>query len=109
MIQWAKTNGFQYYDFCEIDYEVAEAYRSSDEIPDDLKARMFYGPTIFKLHFGGNITKRSDIYVLYSDKMKHLIETSSDELDILLKHSKDFYWAKKFFSRVCQESIIFNK
>ena len=109
MIQWAKTNGFQYYDFCEIDYDIAEAYRSSDEIPDDLKARMFYGPTIFKLHFGGNITQRSGIYVLYSDKMKHLMETSSNELGLLLKHSKDFYWAKKFFSRVRQEPAMFNK
>jgi len=108
MIQWAKANDFQYYDFCDIDYEVVEAYRSSDEIPDALKARGFYGPTIFKIHFGGNITKGSGRYILYSDKMKHLIKTSNEELNLLLKHSKDSFWAKKFFSRARQELIMFD-
>ena len=99
MIQWAKTNGFQYYDFCQIDPTIAEAYHSSEPMPEALKAKNFYGPTMFKLRFGGNIITYPGLYVCYSDKMKHLIETSSDELSHLLKLSKDLYWGTKYFFR----------
>ena len=99
MIQWAKANGFQYYDFCQIDRKVAEAYRSSEPMPEELKNTDFYGPTIFKLQFGGNMLKAPGEFFYYSEKMKHLMETSSDELANLLKRYKDFYWAKKNFFR----------
>ena len=105
MIQWAKTNGFQYYDFCEIDKDVAEAFRSGEPIPEDLQERIFFGPTIFKIQFGGNIISYPDVYVYYSDKMKHMIETETDEFLHLMMLYKDFYWSVKNFSR--NHKVIF--
>ena len=100
MIQWAKANGFQHYDFVEIDLDVAEAFLSSEPIPETVRKKYFYGPTMFKLQFGGHIVKYPDLYVYYSDKMKYLMETASDELAQLLQQSKNFYWsAKRFFRR----------
>jgi len=99
MIQWAKENGYKYYDFCEIDIKVAEAYRSSDPVLETLKTTDFHGPTMFKLQFGGDIIKYPGLYVCYSDKTKQLIETSGEELIHLLKSYKDYFWAKKNFFR----------
>ena len=108
MIRWAKENGFHYYDFCEIDFEVAEAFLSSDPIPENIKASYFYGPTMFKLQFGGHIVSYPDSYVFYSDKMKHLKETSGEELTSLLKLSRDFYWSAKRFFRKNNMGLSFN-
>ena len=105
MIQWSKSKGMLYYDFVQIDPQVAEAYRSSGPMPEELKTNFFYGPTLFKLQFGGNILKAPGLFVGYSDEMKHLMETAGDELARLLKQSKDFYWAKKNFFRDRQVSF----
>ena len=103
MIQWAKSNGYQYYDFCEINLKVAEAYHSSEPIPEALKATRFYGPTMFKLHFGGIIIKNLGEYVCYSNKMKYLIDTSVNDLEQLFDKYWDFFWAEKNFFRDRQE------
>jgi len=99
MIQWAKTNGYQYFDFFGIEANVAEALLSSGQIPEALKENSLYGATMYKLKFGGNIIKYPGSYMYYSDKMKHLKETSSDELENLMICYKKFYWAEKNFFR----------
>jgi len=99
MIQWAKTNGFHYFDFVQINISVADAFYSNEPMPDSLKALNFYGPTIFKLEFGGSIIKYPGEYICYSNKMKHLIDSSEDELKNLMKTYHSFYWAKKNFFR----------
>jgi len=92
-----------YYDFCQIDRRIADAYLSKEPVNETLKKHFIYGPTIYKLNFGGNMIKYPGLFVCYSDKMKHLIETSSDELTHLFKLSKDYYWAKKNFFRDHQD------
>ena len=109
MIQWAKNNNFLYYDFCQIDRRIADAYLSKEPVNETLKKHFIYGPTIYKLNFGGNMIKYPCSFVCYSDKMKHLIETSSDELTHLFKLSKDYYWAKKNFFRDHQDFFISTK
>ena len=106
MIQWAKTNGFRYYDFCEIEKDIFDAIRSDEPIPEELKKRVFFGPTMFKMQFGGNIISYPDVYVYYSDKVKHLLDNSSEELMHLIKHYKDFYWGTKNFSRDHQINFL---
>jgi len=104
MIQWAKANGFQYYDFCMLDHVIAEALVTTGQIPEEYKTRFFYGSTMFKLNFGGEIIKYPGVYIYYSDNMKHLLETSKDELDYLIKCYKDFFWAEKNFFRDREEN-----
>jgi len=99
MIQWAKTNSFQNFDFYYINPIIAETYKSSAPIPESLKELSTYGPTIYKMSFGGTIMNAPGIFIYYSDEMKHLIETSSDDLQQLLKLYKDFYWRKLNFFR----------
>ena len=100
MIRWAKENGFQQYDFCEIDKIVAEAFLSSEPMTEDVTTRYFYGPTMFKLQFGGYVVNYPGIYVFYSDKIKHLKENVRDDFSQLLQLSRDFFWStKRFFRR----------
>ena len=99
IIQWAKENGFSHFDFCQIDRKIADAYKSTEPFHEELKKSDSYGMTMFKLYFGGDIIKYPGVYVFYSDKFKHLIETNRDNLTRLIKLSKDLYWAKKNFFR----------
>ena len=99
LIKKAKELGFKYYDFVDIDPDVAQAFLSSEPISEEIKAKYFYGPTTYKLQFGGQIVNYPERYVFYSDKMKQWIETASDELEKMLKLSKDLFWAQKRFFR----------
>ena len=108
MIQWAKNNGFQIYDFCEIDNDIAKVIRSGEPIPDSFKEKFFYGPTVFKLQFGGNIIEYPKMYACYSEKLKHIIETSKEDLTNLIKLYKDFYWGAKNFSNDHQVNFFKN-
>jgi lipid II:glycine glycyltransferase (peptidoglycan interpeptide bridge formation enzyme) len=107
MIQWAKANGFQYYDFYALEPQAAEALLTTGQIPEACKKHFFYGSTVFKINFGGKIIKYPGSYIYYSNKMKHLIDTSNDELEDMMKHYKDFYWAEKNFFRD-RETYKFN-
>lgn len=99
MIQWAKTNGFEYYDFCEIDKDIANAFRSGEPMTEALKKKYFVGATLFKIQFGGITISYPKEYIYFSNKMNHLLETSRDDLIHLTKLYKDFYWGGKNFFR----------
>ena len=99
IIKWAKTNGFDYYDFGSIDGKIAEAFLSSQPIPEEWMQSSKYGPTVFKCQFNGKVIKYPNKYYCYSDRWKQIVETSSDDLVLLLKRYNEFYWGSKNFFR----------
>jgi len=64
-IEWAKENGFRYFDFVQVDRAVALAMKEQKEFTEELKNRSFSGPTQFKMRFGGDLVKTPGIYVLF--------------------------------------------
>ncbi|NPA37616.1 MAG: GNAT family N-acetyltransferase [Chlorobi bacterium] len=68
-IEWAKENGFRYFDFVQVDHYVAKAVNEHKELTDDLKNRSFAGPTLFKLRFGGELVSTPGIYILFKNKI----------------------------------------
>jgi len=52
-IKWARENGFEKYDFVQVDPEVAKAYTEDLPMTESLKSTSFYGPTINKMRWGG--------------------------------------------------------
>ena len=72
-IQWAKEKSLKHYDFIQLDRESTNAILSSEPIPESIKNRSFFGPTFFKLKFGGNIVSYPDSYVYYPNKLKFIL------------------------------------
>jgi lipid II:glycine glycyltransferase (peptidoglycan interpeptide bridge formation enzyme) len=52
VIQWAKSQGFRYYDFEGIEPQTATAILRGEAIPESMQ----HSPTGFKLRFGGRVT-----------------------------------------------------
>lgn len=57
-IEWAKSQGYRYYDFEGIDPTAARAILQGENLPDSLHDSI----TAFKLSFGGQITLFPDVY-----------------------------------------------
>jgi len=55
MIELAKSEGYRYIDLVSVDTEISKAMESGREITPALKARYFYGATVFKMGFGGKL------------------------------------------------------
>ena len=72
-IQWAKENGFKYYDFVQVDYESAQVIQSGEPIPDSIKQRELFGATYYKMQFGGFLKNYPDSYVYYPNKLKYFL------------------------------------
>ena len=72
-IEWAKEKGLKRYDFVQLDRESTNAILSQEPIPESIKNRSFFGPTFFKLKFGGNIVEYPDSYVYYPNKIKFVM------------------------------------
>ncbi len=70
---WAKENGFKYYDFVEIDPEIAEAIRSGKEITEELKSNKRYGSTYFKMQWGGEIIHYPGMFSYYKNNTTKII------------------------------------
>jgi len=63
VIQWAKAQGFHYYDLEGINADAARDIAETEKVPDNLKNTF----TPFKLGFGGQITYFPGAYVYISD------------------------------------------
>ena len=72
-IKWAKENGIKNYDFVQIDRESTNAILSQEPIPESISKKAFFGPTFFKLKFGGDIVPYPDNYVYYPNKIKFVL------------------------------------
>ena len=64
-IEWAKDNGFRYFDFVQVDREVAEAVKGHKQLTDDLLNKSFAGPTLFKVRYGGELVSTPGIYIMF--------------------------------------------
>ena len=72
LIKWAKENGYKYYDLVGIDLPSAEAILAKN-ITDSIKSSKFYGPTFFKMTFGGFIVKYPETYTYFPSKIKKIL------------------------------------
>jgi lipid II:glycine glycyltransferase (peptidoglycan interpeptide bridge formation enzyme) len=59
LIRWSKINGFRYFDIVQVDSYVTDYLSHGLPITDVLKSRRFYGPTLYKIGFGGKVVKFS--------------------------------------------------
>jgi len=54
-IKYAKEKGFSLFDFVEVNPDVATSYLGEDYQEESLKGKNFFGPTINKLRWGGDV------------------------------------------------------
>jgi peptidoglycan pentaglycine glycine transferase (the first glycine) len=59
LIRWSKKNGFRFIDIVQVDPYVVDYLSHGFPITKELQSRPLYGPTIFKLCFGGKVLKFS--------------------------------------------------
>jgi peptidoglycan pentaglycine glycine transferase (the first glycine) len=59
LIKWSKNNGFNYFDIVQVDPIVTDHLSSGLPVTNELKSRRIYGPTLFKIGFGGSVIKFS--------------------------------------------------
>jgi hypothetical protein len=59
LIKWSKNNCFKYFDFVQVDPVVADHLSTTLPLTDEIKSRRFYGSTMFKIGFGGEVVKFS--------------------------------------------------
>jgi lipid II:glycine glycyltransferase (peptidoglycan interpeptide bridge formation enzyme) len=59
LIKWSKNNGFRYFDIVQVDAVVTDHLSSGLPVTNELKSRRIYGPTFYKLGFGGKVVKFS--------------------------------------------------
>lgn len=55
-ILWARQKGFKQLDLVQIDPAIATALASGEPVPPAWQTRRLYGPTLFKMGFGGQLT-----------------------------------------------------
>lgn len=67
MIKWSKNHGFRFFDIVHVDPVVVEHLSSRFPITDEVKSRRMYGPTLFKLGFGGSVIKFSGPWIRFQD------------------------------------------
>jgi lipid II:glycine glycyltransferase (peptidoglycan interpeptide bridge formation enzyme) len=97
-IEWAKAAGFQYYDFVSVDTDVSKAIESGQPITEKLQSKYFYGPTIIKMAFGGQVVHLPGRYSYFPNLFLRIFAVTV--LKILLKQKKfaeaiNTIWAKQ--------------
>lgn len=71
LIQLAKGKGFRYFDFVQVDNTVASAISSGKPIDSSLRRRSFFGPTYYKMSFGGQLVHSPGILCCYPSTFHH--------------------------------------
>ena len=69
-IQWAKEEGYSYYDFGGLSPKGAEAYHTGAPLPEELKGTV----TSFKLGFGGEIVTTPRAYTYAGNRFLRLLD-----------------------------------
>jgi len=73
IIEEAKSDGFRFIDFVSLDTEIARNFESGAVITPELKTKPFYGPTIFKLGFGGKIVHLPEAFCYFPNPLFRLL------------------------------------
>jgi lipid II:glycine glycyltransferase (peptidoglycan interpeptide bridge formation enzyme) len=69
LIKFAKNNGYRYFDMVSVDTEIARELEKNQEIPPKLQTRYFYGPTKFKMGFGGKVMHLPPAYCYFTNPL----------------------------------------
>ncbi|ASB48324.1 lipid II:glycine glycyltransferase FemX [Alkalitalea saponilacus] len=81
LMLWAKDNGFQFYDLVQLDDISAKAILSEQEINQEIKNRVRFGATFYKMRFGGETIFYPGTYTWFSSPfIKWLLLFSSKYL-----------------------------
>ena len=59
LIKWSKDHGFRYFDIVQVDSAITDHLSQGLPVTDELKSRPLYGPTLYKMGFGGTVVKFS--------------------------------------------------
>ncbi|TCO06838.1 lipid II:glycine glycyltransferase FemX [Natronoflexus pectinivorans] len=81
LMLWAKENGFEFYDLVQLDDVSAKAILSGQEINQEIKNRVRFGATFYKMRFGGETIFYPGTYTWFSSPfIKWLLLFSSKYL-----------------------------
>jgi len=69
LIVWAKNNGYHFLDFIQVDPYIADIIKKKMPIPEDIKHRRFFGPTKFKLGYGGEVIQTPGAYSYFCNPL----------------------------------------
>ncbi len=69
MIQLAKEKGFRFFDFVQVDDAVASAVLSGSPLDNSVRSRSFFGPTFYKMSFGGQTVSTPGILCYFPSKV----------------------------------------
>jgi len=69
LIEIAKNDGFKYFDLVSVDTNITSALERNQEITTQLQHTYFYGPTMFKLGFGGKVMHLPRAYCYFTNPL----------------------------------------
>lgn len=69
LIEWAQRNGFRHFDIMQVDPGIARALKENTPITPELASNRIYGPTLFKIGFGGNIVEYPGTYYRFRNPL----------------------------------------
>ena len=94
LIKWSKDHGFRYFDIIQIDPIITDHLSLGLPITDELKSRRLYGPTLYKIGFGGKVVKFSGPWFRFQNPVvRYLYRHFGSSLDRIP-------YAKKLVSKI---------
>ena len=102
MIQLAKAKGFRFFDFVQVDDAVASAVLSGRPLDNSVRSRSFFGPTFYKMSFGGHKVPTPGILCYFPLKVHFWL---ANGLLVALNSSRLMQRSLKLISRWLDKSI----
>jgi lipid II:glycine glycyltransferase (peptidoglycan interpeptide bridge formation enzyme) len=72
LIELSKLEGFRRFDFVSVDTAVSKAFQNGHAITQSLEAKYFYGPTVFKMGFGGEVMHLPGAYCYFPNPIMRM-------------------------------------
>lgn len=69
LIEWSKLNGFRNFDIIQVEQQIAQALKDKRAVPQQLRNHRIYGPTYFKVGFGGEIVQYPGTYYRFESPL----------------------------------------
>lgn len=73
LIKWSKDNGFKFLDIVQVEPGIAECLRNKLPLTDKQKKHPLFGPTFFKMGFGGKIFHYPGAYYRFYNPLLGLL------------------------------------
>lgn len=94
LIELSKNEGFRYFDFVSVDTDISKALENGDVLTPELKSKYFFGPTIFKMGFGGDLVHLPKAYCYFPNPIIRLLYNLFGRLFL------QSAWLKKSINRI---------